>query len=102
MKHQRHRYSAQEKVKILRRHLIDKVPVSDLCDEHGFHPTVFYRWQKAFFENGQAAFESVDKSLKRKLEEKVDKLESSLSRKDEVIASIMSDYVQLKKSLGED
>lgn len=102
MKKQRRKYSAEEKVKILRRHLIDKVPVSDLCDEYGFHPTIFYRWQKAFFENGKAAFDPVDNSLKRRLEDKISKLESGLARKDEVIASIMADYVKLKKNLGED
>ncbi len=37
----RNNYSAQEKVAILKRHLLEKVPVSDLCDEHGIHPTVF-------------------------------------------------------------
>ncbi len=102
MKKQRQKYSAEKKVKILWRHLVDKVPVSDLCDEYGFHPTIFYRWQKAFFENGKAAFEPVDNSLNRKLEDKISKLESGLARKDEVIASIMADYVKLKKSLGED
>jgi transposase len=35
---------------------LDKVPISDLCDELGLQPTVFYRWQKEFFENGAAAF----------------------------------------------
>ena len=28
-----------------------------LCDELGLQPTVFYRWQKEFFENGAAAFQ---------------------------------------------
>src|SRR5438132_11668236 len=46
-----------EKVAILRRHLIDRVPVSDLCDEHQLSPTLFYLWQKQFFENGPSAFE---------------------------------------------
>ena len=32
-------------------------PVSDLCDQHGIRPTMFYRWQKEFFENAAAAFE---------------------------------------------
>ena len=27
-------YSPQDKVAILRRHLVDDVPVSDLCDQH--------------------------------------------------------------------
>jgi len=31
--------------------------ISKLCDELGLQPTVFYRWQKEFFENGAAAFE---------------------------------------------
>ena len=53
----RRHFAATEKVAILRRHLIDKVPVSDLCDQLGLNPTVFYRWQKDFFENGAAAFE---------------------------------------------
>ena len=52
---ERRTFSASEKVTILRRHLLDKVPVSNLCDEHGLNPTVFYRWQKDLFENGSAA-----------------------------------------------
>jgi transposase-like protein len=55
---QRRRFSAQEKVAILREHFIDKVPVSQVCDKHSLNPTAFYRWQKEFFENGAAAFES--------------------------------------------
>src|SRR5712671_515280 len=56
MRKERKHYTGEEKVAILRRHLLDKVPVSDLCDELGLQPTVFYRWQKEFFENGAAAF----------------------------------------------
>ena len=57
MKEQRKHYSPEEKVAILRRHLLEKEPISNLCDELGLQPTVFYRWQKEFFENGAAAFE---------------------------------------------
>ena len=46
MKRKRKKYQPEEKVAILKRHLVDKVPVSDLCDEYTLHPTVFYRWQK--------------------------------------------------------
>ena len=52
MRKERKHYTAEEKVAILRRHLLDKVPVSDLCEELSLQPTVFYRWQKEFFENG--------------------------------------------------
>ena len=49
-------YSAEEKVLIIRRHLMDKIKISDLCDEYKIHPTLFYRWQKEFFDNGAYAF----------------------------------------------
>jgi transposase len=53
----RKRFTPQEKLAILRLHLLEHTPVSDLCDRHGIHPTMFYRWQKEFFENGAAALE---------------------------------------------
>ena len=46
MKKQRKQYAPEEKVAILRRHLLEKEPISKLCDEAGLQPTVFYRWQK--------------------------------------------------------
>lgn len=99
----RRTFTAAEKVAILRRHLLDGVAVSDLCDEHGLNPTVFYRWQKAFFENGTAAFESrtSGNGRERKLAQQVEALNAKLARKDEVIGEIMADHVRLKKSLGE-
>jgi transposase len=58
MKRERKHNTAEEKVAILRRHLLDKVAVSDLCEELGLQPTVFYRWQKELFENGASAFQT--------------------------------------------
>ena len=58
MKKPRKHYTGEEKVAILRRHLLEKQPISKLCDELGLQPTVFYRWQKEFFENGAAAFQA--------------------------------------------
>jgi transposase-like protein len=40
MKKERKHYTAEEKVAILRRHLLDKVAVSDLCEELALQPTV--------------------------------------------------------------
>ena len=55
---QRRHFPGPEKVAILKRHLIDKVPISDLCDEHGLYPNQVYGWLKEFFENGHAAFDN--------------------------------------------
>lgn len=101
MAKKRRTFSGEEKVSILRRHLVDKVPVSDLCDEYGLNPVVFYRWQKEFFENGAAAFERHSDGRERRLQEKVTALTAKLAHKDEVIAEIMEAHVALKKTLGE-
>ena len=104
MSKQRKHYSAQDKVAILRLHLLEKKPVSDLCDQFGIHPTLFYRWQKEFFDNGTAAFASAGKRRKAVEEvkdRKIVALESKLQQKNEVLAEVMQEYVQLKKELGE-
>jgi transposase-like protein len=82
---------------------LDKVPVSELCEEKGLKPTVFYRWQKEFFENGAAAFQSKERPSQQ-VEEKqkrIEFLEKKVQRKDEVLAELMGEHVALKKSLGE-
>jgi len=101
MEQKRRHFSAEEKVATLRRHLLDKVPVSDLCDELGLQPNQFYLWQKAFFENGAAAFAVRTDSRTIKLEQENVALRTKLARKDEVIAEIMVSHIELKKSLGE-
>ncbi len=40
------KFTTEQKVAILRRHMVDKVPVSELCNELGLQPSVFYQWQK--------------------------------------------------------
>ena len=74
MRKERKHYTSEEKVAILRRHLLDKVPVSDLCEELDLQPTAFYRWQKEFFENGAAAFQSKGRPA-REVEEKQKRIE---------------------------
>jgi transposase-like protein len=39
-------------VSILREHLVEHVPVSDVCDKHQIQPTLYYHWQKIFFGKG--------------------------------------------------
>ena len=53
----RKHFTPEQKVAIVRRHLLEKVPVSDLCDEFGIHATQYYNWQKQLFENAAPAFE---------------------------------------------
>ena len=103
MKKSRRLFSAEDKVRILRLHLLEHQPVSDICDEHGLHPTMFYRWQKEFFENGAAAFQRKGNgSAQPAIAKQNAQLKAKIANKDEVIAEIMADHVRLKKELGLD
>lgn len=103
MMQKRKHYSGEEKVAILRRHLLEHVPVSDLCDELGLAPTMFYRWQKEFFEHGAAAFERRPKRQQQQENHqvrKIEALEAKLATKHEVLSELMEEHVKLKKALG--
>ncbi len=84
MSHQtRRKFSAEEKAALLRQHCVDKKPVSDVCDEHGIQPSVFY--------NGQ----------EERLAREIESLRAKLAKKDNVIAEVSEEFVRLKKELGE-
>ena len=65
MKRPRRYFSPEEKVAVVRRHLLESTPVSDLCDECSISPTQFYQWQKQLFDNGAAAFKNSDVAVQR-------------------------------------
>src|SRR6266576_2690995 len=100
MKKQRKHHTPEEKVAILRRHLLEKEPISKLCDELGLQPTVFYRWRKEFFENGASAFEQKARPNHSAEQERIAYLERKIQTKDEVLAELMAEHVALKKRLG--
>lgn len=104
MSAQRKHYSATDKVAILRLHLLEKKPVSDLCDQFGIQPNLFYRWQREFFDNGAAAFTTNGKrhpTVEAVKDRKIAALEEKLRIKNEVLAELLQEHVQLKKELGE-
>lgn len=102
-KRQRRHFSAEEKVKILRLHLLEGKAISGLCEEHGIQPSLFYTWQKQFFENGAQAFANGGKPerVHGELQRRVQHLEERLARKHEVLSELMEEHVRLKKELGE-
>lgn len=101
MRKPRKNYTPEEKVAILRKHLIEKVPVADLCDQYQLQPTLFYNWQKQFFENGTAAFQRSAKRAANAKDRRLARLQEKLQQKNEVIAELMAEHVQLKKEHGE-
>ncbi len=101
-KPERRQHSPEEKVKILRLHLLEHKPVSELCEQFAIHPTLFYQWQKQFFERGTAAFAPATESKAlAAAQERSRWLEAKLQRKNEVLSELMEEHIHLKKELGE-
>lgn len=101
----RRHFLPDEKATILRRHLGDKVPVSDLCDEYHIQPSLFYLWQRQALEHLSTAFQ--DGRTRRGQQQsaqseraRIAALEAKLAKKDAVIAEVSEEYLALKKKLG--
>ena len=104
MPRQRRHFTPEQKVALLRLHLLEKKPVSDICEQHNLSVTLFYLWQKQFFENGTAAFANTGNRRRADTDAKdrrIAALEDKLRRKHEVLSELMEEHVQLKKELGE-
>ena len=100
-------FTPEQKVAIVRHHLLENVPVSDLCDEFGIHATQYYQWQKVLFENGARAplrgglTRPMRKGSKTPTKRKLASLRIRCKDRNEVVAELMQEHVQLKKELGE-
>lgn len=102
----RRSFSPEQKAAVLRRHLVEKVAVSDLCDEYKIQPSLFYLWQRQAMEHLAAVFEGDsrrgrEKGREAELAKRNEELEARLAKKDQVIAEISEEHLLLKKKLGE-
>jgi transposase-like protein len=106
MTREKRQFTADERATILRRHLADKVPVSDLCDEYKIQPSLFYTWQRQLMENMSAALEDrrtrrVESTAAAAHHRAIAKLEAELQKKDAIIAFVSEEHLALKKKRGE-
>ena len=100
LRRERRHFTGQQKVALVKQHLVDGMAVSDLCDKHQILPTQFYQWQKQLFEGGSAAFERKT-SGKSTEQRRIEQLQAKLINKNEVIAELMEENVKAKKECGE-
>ena len=103
MSRQRRHFTVEQKAQIVRRHLAGKEAVSDLADEFGVQPSLIHNWINQALAQVERAFDRP--SGKRRQEEakerRIAQLEAKLANKNEVIAELMQEHVQLKKELGD-
>ncbi len=101
-KRHRRRHTAEQKAELLRQHVADKKPVSEICNEAQIQPSLFYNWQRELLAGAQSVFSSRRApSREKELEEEVSRLESKVARKDQIIAEVTEEYVKLKNGHGE-
>jgi transposase len=111
MTEKRERLSDPEKIVIVERHLVQRVPVSDLCYEYGLQPSQILCWQAAILEHGAAVFdlkkgrhamavEPAEDTRIAKLEEAVAQKDAKPAQKNEVISELMEENILAKKPVG--
>lgn len=101
MTKERRHWSAEDKTRLLRRHLIEKIPISKICEEERLAPSMYHRWQEQLFQNAPLALAGQRAPERGKEQQRIEKLEQKIRQKDEVLAELMVEHVALKKELGE-
>ena len=102
-------FTAPEKLSLVKSHLVGKTPVSQICEENDIAPSLFYQWQQALFDHGAEALErraeghraQRESTELRRLRSELEKTQAQLANKHEVLSELMSEYIGLKKSLGD-
>ena len=94
----RKRYTSEEKIKILREVLEDGKSISSVAEVYGVHPNQIMNWRKQLFEGGQQVFQIKRTDISEKAIEKQTKaFEDKLRHKDNVIAELAQELLELKK-----
>ena len=85
----RRRHTAEQKAELLRQHVAEKKPVSEVCNEAKIQPSLFYTWQRELLAGAHTVFSfRRAPSREKELEEKLSRLEAKVARKDQIIAEV--------------
>jgi transposase-like protein len=94
----RKRYTAEEKVKILRALQEEGKTISQIAEEYGIPPNNIFKWRKQHLEMGVQGFKTTRKDISGKAKDrKIASLEDAIKHKDEVIAELAQELLALKK-----
>jgi len=98
---ERKRYTAEKKSLILRELLENNVPISELAEKYQVHVNDMYNWKKKLFEGAAEIFRpnNASKNTKTYEQRKISKLESKLRDRDEAIAMLLKENIEIKKNI---
>jgi transposase-like protein len=94
------RFTAEQKLKIVKEGILPQVRVADLCRHYDIYPTDYYRWKK------QAESSMIDGlQPKKKKDKPLSKRELELQKENErlqaVIIQLTKEHLELKKKVQE-
>ena len=100
---ERKHLSAEQKIVILREHLENSIPISQLAEKYNIHPNDIYNWKKKLFESAADIFTTKTVKQTSAAEKKIEKLEGKLKDREEAITFLVTENIELKKNIdGED
>lgn len=103
MSQKRRSFTPADKAAAVRKHLVDKVPVSQIAEQMKVQPTLIHNWVNAVLTQAERAFESPrgPKAVEDKRDRQISQLREKLLTKNEVIAELMEENIKSKKESGE-
>lgn len=99
---ERKHYSPEQKVIIVRELLENNIPISQLAEKYQVHVNDIYNWKKRLFEGAKDIFQSKPGNSQKQVsaeQKKIEKLESKLKDRDEAIAMLLKENIDIKKSI---
>ena len=86
----------------VRRHLVDRIPVSQIADQMQVQPTLIHNGINALLSQAERVFETTraTKADQSKTDRRLNQLREKLITKNEVIAELMEENIRSKKTMG--
>lgn len=98
-KKKRRQFTVEQKLKILEEARQPETTVAEVCRRHGIDGSTFYRWEK----KAKAGMrEALGRKRRRgSAEREQERLKRELERKRRIIAEVVQENLELKKSLSD-
>ncbi|MGH6891387.1 MAG: transposase [Dongiaceae bacterium] len=97
---QRRVWKPADKLRIVLESMNSDAQLAEICRREGLSPNLVYAWRKALMKSADSVF-ARQKPGKKGIDPKVQKLEAENARMKSVIAEVIAENLDLKKTLSD-